>query len=733
MPDPTSLENKLSTAESGGVATARSLFSGRTVEELRAAGNGLANEPSLYLQQHARNPIDWQPWNAATLARIRALDAPVFLSIGYASCHWCHVMEHEVFEKENVAAFVNARFVSIKVDREELPGIDKVYMDAVQAMTGSGGWPMTVFLTPSLEPFYGGTYFPEGQFMRLAQRIAEVFATQRGDLEKQARELTLSIAADPTLRFEPAPIADADILKTAQTIIRHADDRWGGLESHMKFPTPLRWRYLLRHLRKTGDAAAVAPLRTTLDRMADGGLRDQLGGGFCRYTVEETWLVPHFEKMLYDNAQLVGLYIEAAAALGEPHYADVARDTLRFMQREWLDAGGGFYASYDADSGGHEGSFYLWTPEQIEAVVGPADAPALCALLDVRPGGNFEGATILTRRVDPKKVSATFNRTQADIGGLFEKHREGLYAARAQRTPPGLDRKIVTAWNGLALSAFAEGAAWFNDPGLLEAATRTAEFLLRVHVKADGTLYRVSNGGRPQNEGILEDYALLATGLFELHQASQDPRWLAAALNMVAKADELFARPDGGYYLTPDNSPSPNATDGPAPDAPLGRAVEIFDSVQPSGTAALVHLQVRLAALTGHEDLAAKAERTLTRYAGWFAKAGLEMCTWLDAARLFKGPVHEVVIAGDPAAPDTRALADVLRRTHAGHVVWAAVGPEGATGPLAELAPALTGKGALDTGEGATAAAAWVCRRGVCLRPVTTPGELGLLIAHGWA
>jgi len=421
-------------------------------------GNRLAAEASLYLRQHAQNPVDWHPWGEEALERARREDKPIFLSIGYSSCHWCHVMEHEVFEDDGVAAVLNAKFVCIKVDREERPDIDAAYMDALQAMTGSGGWPMSLFLTPGLEPFYGGTYIPRDGFLQLIERIDLVFREKRDELQGSAAEVSAAVNRRPPGGQGEPPDAEA-LTAAARKALAGVDPAWGGFGGRQKFPTPPRWRFLLHHYRKTGDEDAARALRLTLDRMADGGIRDQIGGGFHRYAVEPTWLVPHFEIMLYDNAQLASLYLEASAALDEPRYRETALDVLDFLAREMRDPAGGFHASFDADSEGGEGRFYVWTPGEIEQIAGAADGPALAAVLGVTEEGNFEGRSIPTRRADIEDVARRFGRDPGELGGLFAEHREALRERRGRRSPPALDPKIVTAWNGLAIGAFAAAHA----------------------------------------------------------------------------------------------------------------------------------------------------------------------------------------------------------------------------------------------------------------------------------
>ena len=688
---------------------------GRTPAQIREQGNHLADESSVYLRQHAHNPVDWYPWGEEALARARDEDKPIFLSIGYASCHWCHVMEHEVFEDDEVAVLLNDRFVCIKVDREERPDLDAVYMEAVQAMTGRGGWPMTVFLTPDLKPFFGGTYFPREQFLQLCQGIDRAYAERRHELAGQAARVAEHLARRPDLAGEAVPAPEA-LAALAEASLERYDGTWGGFAQQQKFPTPLRWRFLLHQYRRSGDERLAAAIKHTLSAMGSGGIHDHLGGGFHRYTVEQTWLVPHFEIMLYDDAQLASLYLEAAAVFDDARYREIAVDLLDFMLRDLGDPEGGFYASYDADSGGEEGSFYVWTPAQIEAVAGPADGPVLACLLGVTDEGNFEGKSILARRVAPAEAAAEFGREEAEVAALFDRYRQALYDHRAQRVPPGLDKKLVTAWNGLALSAFARGHAVLGDARYLEAAQRTADRLWVSHRDARGRLCRASTGGVRSGEGILDDYALLAGGLLDLYQAGGRARDLQRARELLAAARELFADPVGGFFLT--------AADA---EAPLGRRTDLFDSVEPSGASAMLHALLRESALSGDPAGHELVGEILARHGDWLARAGLEMAWWADAASLYHGPLYEVVIAGDPAAAQTRALREAFWRLDPPYAVLSSVPAAGPDDATAALLPGARGKTAVDG-----APAAYVCRFGACERPATDATQLRAQLGAQW-
>ncbi len=681
----------------------------RSTDSIRRDGNRLRDEASLYLRQHAHNPVDWYPWGDEALSRAAAQDRPIFLSIGYSSCHWCHVMEKEAFDDDGIAAFLNEHFVCIKVDREERPDLDGLYMDAVQALTGRGGWPMSSFLTPEGKPFHGGTYFPPAAFAQLIEQVARLWREHPASLRAQAEQVAAHVATAPEWAVAAAAEVDeAPLLAAVARAVESFDDAHGGFTQHQKFPLPVRWRFLLHRWQRTGDGHLRVMIESTLAAFAGGGLRDQLGGGFHRYTVDPAWTVPHFEKMLYDNAQLALLFLEAGAALERPDFTAVARETLDFLLREMRAPEGGLYASFDADSGGHEGSYYVWTPAEIAAVAGPLDGPRLAAYLGVTEAGNFEdtGASVLTRR--------TFGRGEdgADLdpdgAALLARHRPALLAARAQRTPPGLDAKVVTAWNGLAIAALARGATACDEPAFATAAGAAADFLLAHHLRASGLPWRASSEGRVAGDGIIDDVACLADGLIELFLATGEARRLASARDLADVARRRFAHPDGGYYQA-------------AADAatPLGRGLELFDNVTPSGSAVMLQVLLRLGALTGETAYEDEATAALASRAGLLGRGGLDVAGWLDAAALVLAPPRVVVVAGEPDDEGARALLAEARRGLPWDVLAVAVPAAGAGAELAAPAPALGGKVA----RGAVATA-YVCRGRTCGAPATTAADL---------
>ncbi len=684
-------------------------------EVIRRDGNHLKDENSVYLQQHAYNPIDWYPWGEAALNRAKSEDKPIFLSIGYSSCHWCHVMEQQVFTKDDIAEFMNENFINIKVDREERPDLDAVYMDAVQTLTGGGGWPLSVFLTPELKPFFGGTYFPYRQFKQLTAQLAELFNEQRDRIENQALQLASLISHRPALEkgTELTPETIEAIARTSET---YYDHEWGGFSEHMKFPTPIRWQFLLHYYRKTGDPRFSEMIKNTLDIMGSGGIHDHIGGGFHRYTVERTWLVPHFEKMLYDSAQIAGLYIEASAVFDNPGYAAIGRAALDFMIRDLSGPEGGLYASYDADSDGEEGLYYLWSYDEITKLAGNDDGPVLAEILGITPQGNFEGLNIITRRANMTELGKKYGRSDSELDDLFNKYLPVLRSCRAGRTRPNLDKKIITSWNGLAIAAFAQGFAAFKDDRYRVAAEKAVDYILRAHLRADGSLYRSSYDGKAENEGVLDDYAFLAYGFIELYQATGKIDYLRQTIKLIEYVGENFKSKNDGYYFTHKRS-----------DIILGRKMELFDSVQPSGNSALLQAILKTAAITGDTEYYDIVSRTINASSGIIARAGLEMAGWVDAALKLNGPYYEVIIAGGKGSESMDKLVTTFWNINPAHAVLTLIPAKGAEDSIIELIPATSDKTAI--GGKATA---YVCKYGVCKLPTSDPEGFRNQLMEGW-
>ena len=684
-------------------------------EIIRLEGNHLKNENSVYLRQHGHNPMDWYPWGEAALKRSTSEDKPIFLSIGYSSCHWCHVMEQQVFTKDDIAEFMNENFINIKVDREERPDLDAIYMEAVQTLTGGGGWPMSVFLTPDLKPFYGGTFFPYQQFKQLTSQLREIYNKQRDKVNAQASQLESILARRPQIstNIELKP----DTIETiAQSVESYYDSHWGGFSEQMKFPTPVRWLFLLHYYRKTGDHRYSEMIKRTLDQIGSGGIHDHIGGGFHRYTVERTWLVPHFEKMLYDNAQLAGLYIEASTVFDDSNYAAIARAALDFMIRDMSGPEGGFYSSYDADSDGKEGSFYLWSFDEILTLAGENDGPPLADMLGITPQGNFEGKNIITRRTEPAKVSDNFGKNEREVEDLLKKYLPKLHLYRAQRVWPNLDKKIITSWNGLAIAALAQGYSVFRDGSYLTAAEKAVNYILDVHLRANGSLFRSSYNGKAENESVLDDYAFLTYGLLELYQATGEIDYLKTALGFIEYVKANFRNEEAGYHLTHQRC-----------DMPLGRKIEFFDSVRPSGNSAMLQAILKASAITGNNEYYDIVSRTINAYAGVITRAGLEMAWWLDVSLKFNGPYYEVIIAGDRGSSRADKLISTFQDINPAHAVLVIIPANGANASVKKLIPAISDKTAI-----AGQATAYVCRYGVCKLPTDDPDVFRVQLMEGW-
>ncbi|GAC1362983.1 MAG: thioredoxin domain-containing protein [Actinomycetota bacterium] len=664
--------------------------------------NRLIHEMSPYLVQHAHNPVDWYPWGPEALERARAHDVPILLSIGYAACHWCHVMERESFEDPSTAAYMNEHFVCIKVDREERPDIDSIYMDAVQAMTGQGGWPMTMFLTPETVPFHGGTYFPPVDkggmpaFISVLQAVATTCAKRRDEIRRQSGQVltrlqSLSGLAAP-LDSEGSDPLTASLLEHAATELDARFDKLhGGWGQMTKFPQPPVLELALR-LAARGSQPARAMVELTLGRMAHQGIYDQIGGGFHRYTVDRAWLVPHFEKMLYDNAQLARVYTHAWQSWKLPLYRRIALETLDYLLRDMRHPLGGFYSSEDADSEGVEGKFYVWGYQEFMAL-----APEAAGHYGVSQRGNFEGNTIPV------------------VGSDVPPHesRQRLFEARAQRVRPGRDDKILTSWNGLAIAALAEAAAAFERPDLLEAARATAGFLLERLIRPDGRLLHSFKDGRVNVLGMLEDYAYLADGLLTLWEASFEPRWFDAAQSLCRQMVELFWDEAGGFYST-----------GTDHEALLVRQKELIESVTPSPNATAALVLHRLALLTGDESLAERASQVLQVARGVMAASPPATPTFLCALDFQLRRCKEVVVVspeGDPgpAAGGAGLGAGLLREVWSRYLPNKVVAgaPPGIPSPLLEGKTALGGK-----------ARAFVCEGYACRAPTEDPATLGRLL-----
>ena len=659
--------------------------------------NRLQDSTSPYLQQHADNPVDWWEWGEEAFDEARRRGVPIFVSIGYSACHWCHVMAHESFEDDVIAAMLNDNFVSVKVDREERPDVDSVYMDATVALTGHGGWPMSVFVDHEGRPFYAGTYFPPEprhgmpSFPQLLTAITESWSGRRDEVEAAADRITKALAQrERSVTSEGAPPTADDLDAAVSALAQSYDVARGGFGRAPKFPPSMVLEFLLRHAARTSSAEALAMVQGTCEAMARGGIYDQVGGGFARYSVDDAWVVPHFEKMLYDNALLLRVYLHWWRLTGDPLAERIVRETAEWMLRDMRTPEGGFAAAWDADSEGVEGKFYAWTPDQLVEVLGEDDGRWAAALLEVTPAGTFEhGASTLQLLRDP------------DDPERWARIRRQLFDARALRVPPGRDDKVVAAWNGLAIAALAEAGALLDEPEWIDAARGAADLLLAVHLGAGqegDRLVRTSRDGRAgMTDAVLEDYADVAEGFLALYAVTGEDEWLAFAGILLDVVLGHFADGEGGFYDTADDA-----------EQLVLRPRDPSDNATPSGWLAAAQALLTYAAYTGVVEYRLAAERALGIAASLAARAPRGVGWGLAAAEaLLDGP-REVAIIGPSDDPATRALHRVaLMGTAPGLVV--AVGPEGSDVPLLRDRPLVGG-----------APAAYVCRQFTCDAPVTT-------------
>ncbi len=667
--------------------------------------NKLINETSPYLLQHAHNPVDWHPWGDEAFAKALDEDKPVLVSIGYSACHWCHVMEHESFEDEETAALMNEHFVNIKVDMEERPDVDKIYMNYVQMTTGSGGWPMNVFLTPDKRPFFGGTYFPPENrynmpsFKRVLASIADVWVTKRDELLFSANEVIGEMRRMAIAEMPNEGLSTAQLDAAFEHFVRYFDAKNGGFGGAPKFPPAMSLEFLLRYHKRTGNENALEIVRHTCLKMAHGGIYDQLGGGFHRYAVDSIWLVPHFEKMLYDNAQLVLVYLHLFQATKEEFYRRIAVETLDYAVREMNDPRGGFYSTQDADSEGVEGKFFVWTPAEIETILGKDDARLFCFYYDVSEEGNFEEKNILNVRRTLAEAAAELGVSVGKLTDALENGRAQLFREREKRIKPFRDEKVITAWNGLMLSAFAEASAILGRADYLEIARRNADFLISELI-ADGKVLRTWKDSRAKLNAYLEDYANLGCGLLDLFQVSGDLKYFSEARRL---ADELITsfwdEDDGGFFFTANDH-----------EELIVRTKDYFDNATPSGNSAASELFLKIAAISGderYERFAVTVLRLVSsqikRYPSGFGRA-------LSALEFHLGRRKEVVLIGDSGD-----LREVVWRDY---LPFKVVVPS-ADGAGSEGIPLLEGKSLVDG-----KATAYVCENFSCRRPVSDAEDL---------
>jgi uncharacterized protein YyaL (SSP411 family) len=620
--------------------------------------NHLLNESSPYLRQHAHNPVDWYPWGKEALERARKLDRPIFLSIGYSACHWCHVMEHESFEDPRIGAYLNEHFVSIKVDREERPDLDQIYMTAVQLLTGQGGWPMSVFLTPDLKPFYGGTYFPPDQrfnrpsFSQVLDGVVDAWKNRKDAVHDTATSLTANILAVTAVEKSGGDLDDGLLRVAGAQLHRRFDSRWGGFGGAPKFPHPMDLRLLLRIWQRFGDLEALGMVTRTLDAMALGGMYDHLGGGFHRYSTDERWLVPHFEKMLYDNALLPLAYVEAYQATGNALYRAVTEETLGYVLREMTSPQGAFFSTQDADSDGVEGKFFVWSAAEIQAVLGSDEGKLFADVYDVSADGNWEGHNILNRARGLDVEAKMLGVPETELRERLDSARRKLFEVRSRRVWPGRDEKILTAWNGLMIAAFARAYQVFEKPEYLLAATRAASFVRQRMRTPAGLLLRTCGAGSEAKlNGYLEDYAFFLDALVALYEASFDPDWLESA---VALADVMIAQcwddSEGGFFFT-----------GRDHETLIARTKDAHDSSTPSGNAMAATALLRLSKLTGRRDWYDRALTTLRLFRGLMESSSVAAGQMILALDFHLGPATEIAIIGDLQSADLR---EVVRAVH---------------------------------------------------------------------
>ena len=670
--------------------------------------NRLINETSPYLLQHAQNPVDWYPWSPEALERARRDDMPILLSVGYSACHWCHVMERESFENVDIAKLMNDNFVCIKVDREERPDVDSIYMTAVQALTGQGGWPMTVFLTPDGKPFYGGTYFPPEDrgglpaFPRLVEGLAAAYREKRGDVTRTTDQLVQRMKQLSAATSSIEPLTTEVLQEAKRAIAGQFDKGHGGVGLQPKFPQPMTYEFLLRHHARFQDPESLEMVERTLRRMAEGGIYDQIGGGFHRYSTDTYWLVPHFEKMLYDNALLVQLYLHAYQVTADPLYRRVVEETLEYVAREMTDRSGGFYSAQDADSEGVEGKFFVWRPEEIVAVLGEDDGALFNAYYGVTREGNFEGRSIVNVAQDTVATAAAMGLSDTEFEQLVRRWKRRLLEARSERVAPGLDDKVLTAWNGLMMHAFAEAGGVLGRPDYVGKANQNAKFLLDSLVR-DGRLLRTYRDGEAKLKGYLEDYAFVIDGLLSLHEVTLSQEWLQEAITLGHAMVDLFW----------DDSQNQFYDTGRDHEELLVRPRDYADNAIPSGSSMAVHVLLRLAVVTGDSELERRAVTSLRSVRELMARFPTGAGHWLGALDFYLSMPKEVAIIGDPGDSATDALlVEVFRSYLPNRVV---VGTDGHTGVGAQHAvPLLESR---DKIEGLPTA--YVCENYVCKLPVT--------------
>jgi hypothetical protein len=675
--------------------------------------NRLAQATSPYLRQHAYNPVDWYPWGPEALERARREDKPIFLSIGYSTCHWCHVMAHESFENEGIAGIMNEHFISIKLDREERPDLDETYMNAVQALTGRVGWPLSVFLTPDLKPFYGGTYFPPEDrgglpgFSRLLLALSQAYRQNQEQIAVLSRKVLDHLQLLGEMPGEGAEPGREQLSLAAHRLLQDFDPEHGGLGGAPKFPRSLELGFLLHYYRHSGEAQVLEKLAFTLEKMARGGIYDQLGGGFHRYTVDAAWVVPHFEKMLYDNALLVPLYLALHQLTGSPLGRRIARETLDFVLRDMTAPQGGFYAAWDADSEGVEGKFYVWNLAEVEKLVGPEHAPLVTATLGVTPEGNFEGMNILTRPHAGSQLAARFSLTEEQLDLILAEAFHRLRQARAARVPPHRDEKVIVSWNGLMISALALGAQVLGDKGYYTAAARGASFILMELLRED-CLFRIWTAGQVSVPGFSEDYASLTSALLDLYETDFDPAWLIAAKRLAGLMEEKFLDSrDGTYFYVAQDQ-----------ETPLVRSKSLFDQTIPSGNSLAARACLKLYRLTEEPRYQERVLKILRRLQSQARENPWAFAHLWTVQTLYLTPPLDLTLVGDPQHPRMQVMLQAVYRNFLPERRLLLKDPADCA-PLEELCPPARTYGPMGKEP-----VAYICHNFTCRPAITDPQEL---------
>ena len=675
--------------------------------------NRLINETSPYLLQHANNPVDWYAWGEEALQRAQSEDKPIMLSIGYSACHWCHVMERESFEDPDIAAIMNEHFINIKVDREERPDLDSVYMSAVQTLTGSGGWPMTVFLTPEGKPFYGGTYFPPIDrgalpgFTKVLQGVAEAYRDRRGDVVSATQQLVSQLEHMTRTTRSLDPLTPDILHQAFQAMAPSYDFQNGGFGAAPKFPQPMTYEFTLRYHQLARSPRALEMVEMALQKMASGGIYDQIGGGFHRYSTDPYWLVPHFEKMLYDNALLSRLYLHAYQATEDSLYRRITEETLEYVLREMTGPGGGFYSTQDADSEGVEGKFFVWTEEEVEGVLGPENGVLVAGYFGVSEAGNFEGKNILNIPQGAESFAAEVGISLEELDHAVSRAKPLLLEAREQRVHPGLDDKVLSAWNGIMMRSFAEAGAVLDRNDFVQAAAACASFVLEA-LRQDGRLLRSYRDGRASIKGYLEDYSFVADGLLALYEATFEHRWLAEARSLVDDMVDLFWDEEQGAFFDT----------GRDQEALVVRPRDFYDNATPCGASVAVDVLLRVALITGEQEYSRRAATSLRSMREYMTRAPLGVGHWLCALDFYLSTAKEIAIIGPRADGATRKLLETVYGRYLPNKVVVGSEPGADEEMMADL-PLIRDRGMVDG-----VPTAYVCQNYACQLPVTEPDAL---------